>query len=261
MATDKVRRADPAPTMIIPEGAEIDVDVHGQLSISTPGNLVVQSSGSYRILESQNGSIRIEPGAEVEAVEVRCESTCYIEGMLTAWKVTARAVHLEEDAQANIVLQQTERLEIGREARIVGNFGSEKELFLLLSRFAKQLRSVPLFAEQGDGPRELTGEPEEVEVEIEEPQAGTVRAERPRDGRKRDLADPLFFALVLLEREFNRSAHGPTSQRAIEELIKLLQEPDVETLSLTYRSLFNRIVEPKGDVRKAFELVDGVYRG
>ena len=79
--------AEKAPTMIIPEGTDIQVDVHGQLSIRTPGNLVIQHSGHYSTLESMNGSIRIEPQADVEAVNVRCAGTCFVEGTLTAWKV------------------------------------------------------------------------------------------------------------------------------------------------------------------------------
>ena len=51
-----------APTMIIPSGTQIQVDGGGQLSIRTPGNLVIQNSGSYGSLESVSGSIRIEPG-------------------------------------------------------------------------------------------------------------------------------------------------------------------------------------------------------
>jgi len=251
-----------APTMIIPEGADIQVDVHGQLSISTPGNLVIQTSGNYRVLESLNGSIRIEPSAAVEAVEVRCASTCYIEGTLTAWRVQAREIHLEEDATANIVLQQTQRLEIGRDARIVGNFESEKELFLLLSRFARQLRSLPLFAELSSRqlkelPPELDdGEPAEVAARDVDggPEPGTDAGAR-RGRHAQNLPDPLFYALVLLERELGRAAYGPTSQRAIEELVKLLQEPDVETLALTYKSLFNRIVDPDQDIRRAYQLV------
>lgn len=247
--------------MIIPEGADIQVDVHGQLSISTPGNLVIQCSGSYRTLESLNGSIRIEPAAAVEAVEVRCASTCYIEGTLTAWRVQAREIHLEEDATANIVLQQTDRLEIGRDARLVGNFESEKELFLLLSRFARQLRSLPLFAELSS--RELKELPPEGvdgrHAGGEEGVDGEPEAARGAGGRRgrqaQNLPDPLFYALVLLERELARAAYGPTSQRAIEELVKLLQEPDVETLALTYKGLFNRIVDPEQDVRRAYELV------
>ena len=34
----------------------------------------------------------------------------------TAWKVNARTLHLEESARAHVVLQETERLEIGRDA-------------------------------------------------------------------------------------------------------------------------------------------------
>lgn len=275
-----------APTMIIPQGADIQVDVHGQLSISTPGNLVIQNSGNYRKLESLNGSIRIEPMAEVEAVDVRCASTCYVEGTLTAWRVEAEAIHLEDSAQANIVLQETRRLDIGKDARLVGNFANEKELFLLLSRFARQLRALPLFGElgSGEGPKELPPDaspaalaatlqelgdlgPESaapdvkdevaVEVAVEESEPKDPPAVEPEDHS----SDPLFFALVLLEREFTRSAYGPTSQRAIEQVIKLLQEGDHDTLRSTYRSLFNRVVEPGQDVRRAYELIDEHFQG
>ena len=72
-----------------------------------------------------------------------------------------------------------------------------------------------------------------------------------------ELADPLFFALILLEREFARSAYGPTSQRVIEELIKLLQSGDREALALQYEELCDRIVEPGPDIRRAFDLLQG----
>ncbi|MCZ6506545.1 MAG: hypothetical protein O7A04_00650 [Acidobacteria bacterium] len=276
-----------APTMIIPQGADIRVDVHGQLSISTPGNLVIQNSGNYRTLESLNGSIRIEPMAEVEAVDVRCASTCYVEGTLTAWRVEADAIHLGDSAQANIVLQETRRLEIGKDARLVGNFANEKELFLLLSRFARQLRAMPLFAELGAsealkelppdaspaalaetlqelddmGSAAATVEPAAAEPPAEVVTTAAEEAPTPAAGREvDDSSDPLFFGLVLLEREFTRSAYGPTSQRAIEQVIKLLQEGDHETLRSTYRSLFNRVVEPGRDVRRAYELIDGYFK-
>ena len=129
--------------MIIPAGTEIEVDVHGQLSIKTPGNLVLQNSGNYGTIESESGSIRIEPDVQVEAVNIKCADVCYVQGSLTAWKVTARSIELEESARAHIILQETESLQVGREARLVGNFSSEKELFLLFSRFAQQMRSLP----------------------------------------------------------------------------------------------------------------------
>ena len=160
-----------APTMIIPSGTEIEVDVHGQLSIKTPGNLVIQNSGNYGTIESVSGSIRIEPNVQVEAVNIRCADVCYVQGSLTAWKVEARSIELEESARAHIILQETESLQVGREARLVGNFSSEKELFLLFSRFAQQMRSMPFGFEKRsepaavaapDAPRQVNAPPEPV---------------------------------------------------------------------------------------------------
>jgi len=141
------------PTMIIPLGTEIQSDAHGQLNIRTPGNLVIETSGHYGILESLNGSIRIEPDADVEAVQVRCAEACYVQGSLTAWKVSAHSLQLENQAKASIVLQDTKELSIGKGAQLVGNFSSEKELFVLFSRFAGQLKALPLFARRGSEER------------------------------------------------------------------------------------------------------------
>lgn len=291
-----------APTMIIPSGTDIHVDVHGQLSIRTPGNLVIQDSGSFATLESVNGSIRIESNAEVEAVTVRCAETCYIEGSLTAWRVKAQLIQLEESARANIVFQEAERLEVGQNARLVGNFSTEKELFLLFSRFANELRSLPLFAERkkvagapesedeqnaerllvdvasvpsevieamgakGTAATETTGvsgsdvdgggqNPDSVVVEpVQAPSAPAVGAASKSDAPP--LPDPLFYSLVILERESTRPSYGPTAQRAIEEIVKLLRDRDLETLGLTYQTLFGRIVEPGRDVERVHELLD-----
>lgn len=255
---------DKPATMIIPDGTDIRVDVHGQLNIRTPGNLVIENSGNFGVLESLTGSIRIEPQAEVEAVEVQCADVCYVQGSLTAWKVSAHALRLENHARASIVLQETDELEIGKGARLVGNFNDDKELFVLFSRFADQLRSLPLF---GRG----TAPPVQVETGENSPGEGLLEAadevieaqpvaEEPelREGA-RDLPDPLFFALILLEREFARSAYGPTSQRVIEEIIKLLIDRDLETLALTYKTLFGRVVEPGPDVRRGFDLMQGYF--
>jgi hypothetical protein len=257
-----------APTMIIPRGTRIEVDAHGQLSIHAPGNLVIQNSGAYGTIESLGGSIRIDHNVEVEAVSVRCADACFVQGSLTAWKVEAKALQVEETAQAQVVLQETESLEIGRDARVVGNFGSEKELFLLFSRFAQQVRSLPFYFDRkapgempvGDGDAEdaevetweteedpderrrleaggdRSDEAEEAEVVPEEPEED-AEEETPRP-RRPDLPEPLFFAQVLLERDAGREGYGPTSQRVLEELIKLLQERDVDTLRHTYRTLF-----------------------
>jgi hypothetical protein len=270
-----------APTMIIPRGTKIEIDPHGQLSVQAPGNLVIQNSGAYGTIESLGGSIRIDRNVEVEAVSVRCADACYVQGSLTAWKVSARTLQVEDTAQAQIVLQETERLEIGREARVVGNFESEKELFLLFSRFARQVRSLPFYFER-KAPPELPGggargdeeddekpreaprdRPRPVESWQAEPQEAAAAAEEEEGGEpprpRQDLPEPLFFALVLLERDAGRGGYGPTSQRVLEELIKLLQERDVETLRHTYRTLFGRILEPRDDVRRAHELIASFY--
>jgi hypothetical protein len=350
MARSNIPVTEGAPTMIIPNGTKIEIDNHGQLSIRTPGNLVIQNSGSYGTIESASGSIRIEPNVQVEAVHVQCADVCYIQGSLTAWKVQARSIELEESARAHIILQETEQLQIGREARLVGNFSSEKELFLLLSRFARQLKSMPFYndrraaapeeflaaaIERGlpdeardDSSREMlrveeaapaqhfsgaqqpsdtagTGPLPTVEARpldsVQAPQAAppppapapssssglrqvaqairgaagrtgaapsAAAAARPRIVRdpdqsdasgqppeRPDLPDDLFFALVLLERESGRSGNGPTSQKAVEDLARLLRERQLQTLGADYRSIFARIVEPGEDIQRARELV------
>lgn len=248
--------------MIIPQGTDIQVDLHGQLNIRTPGNLVIENSGHYGVIESLNGSIRIEPEAEVEAVQVQCANVCYVQGSLTAWKVSARSLQLENKARASIVLQETEELAIGRGAQLIGNFPSEKELFVLFSRFADQLRALPLFSKQGAS-RQVEAVSADGDILVE---AGLTDVAETDDrgvgeesGRRRDLPDPLFFALILLEREFARSAYGPTSQRVIEELIKLLQKRDLEALGLTYKTLCARLVEPGRDLRRAYDLMQGYF--
>ena len=246
-----------APTMIIPRGLRIEIDPEGQLSIHAPGNLVVQNSGKYGTLESMGGSIRIDRGVEVEAVTVRCPDTCYVQGFLTAWKVAARSLQLEESARAHVVLQETERLEIGRDARLVGNFASEKELVGLFSRFAHQVRSIPFLFERRAPAPELPAAPALEEKLVQ----GRQFPPPPPEPSPAELPEPLLFALVLLERESERKIHPGTSQRALDELVKLLQQQDLETLGLTYKTLFGRIAEPREDAVRAHELVRQHYTG
>ena len=248
-----------APTMIIPRGLRIEIDPEGQLSIHAPGNLVVQNSGKYGTLESMGGSIRIDRGVEVEAVTVRCPDTCYVQGFLTAWKVAARSLQLEESARAHVVLQETERLEIGRDARLVGNFASEGELLGLFSRFAHQVRSIPFLFDRKAGELKdaALGAPERTPKLVQ----GFQFPPPPPEPSPAELPEPLLFALVLLERESERRIHPGTSQRALDELIKLLQQQDLETLGLTYKTLFGRIAEPREDALRAEGLVRQQFTG
>lgn len=263
-----MNKTETAPTMIIPSGTEIQIDVHGQLSVRTPGNLVIQNSGHYGELESVNGSIRIEAPAEVEAVSVRCAETCYVQGSLTSWKVKAKSIQLEESAQARIVLQETDSIEIGKNAQLVGNFSSEKELFLLFSRFAQQLRSLPFYFDRGqklEPPPQSIADKASLPLEASgaqgsspfPPSSGvevTPVSSRALEAGK-ELPDQLFFALVLLEREMRNEAYGNTSVRVLEELVKLLKDCDLEALRHTYITLFSRVVEPGADVQRAQGLI------
>ena len=246
-----------SPTMIIPRGLRIEIDPEGKISIHAPGNLVVQNSGKYGTLESTGGSIRIDRGVEVEAVTVRCSDTCYVQGFLTAWKVNARSLHLEESARAHVVIQETERLEIGRDARLVGNFASEKELVGLFSRFAHQVRSIPLLFDR----KAPAGELKEATLPAEKLVQGLQFPPPPPEPSPAELPEPLLFALVLLERESERRVHPGASQRALDELVKLLQQQDLETLGLTYKTLFGRIAEPREDALRAQELVRQQFTG
>jgi len=236
-----------APTLLIPQGTRIEVDAEGHLSIYAPGNLIVQNSGKYGTLESLGGSIRIDRGVEVEAVTVRCADTCYVQGFLTAWKVSARSLNLADSARAHVILQETQKLEIGKNARLVGNFASEREMLGLFARFAQQVRALPFFPERKTAPdaRLLAKLDETIDL-------------LPSPKPAADLPESLLFAMVLLEREAEHH-HPPSSRRAIEDMVKLLRSQDLETLRHTWRLLFSRINEPREHARRARELVEEHY--
>jgi hypothetical protein len=44
-------------------------------------------------------------------------------------------------------------------------------------------------------------------------------------------------------------------------MVKLLQQQDLETLELTYKTLFKRVAEPREDAQRAHELVRQHYTG
>jgi hypothetical protein len=250
-------------TMIIPAGTEIAVDAHGQLSIRTPGNLVLQNSGSFATLESVHGSIRIEHGVEIEAATVRCAESCFVQGSLTAWKVIARTLHLDDTAQAHIVLQETERMDVGRGARLVGNFSSEDELFLLFSRFADQVRSLPIYTSRRRG----RSGPEAVNPGVVQSIADRAGGGGGREGEAEDadetksgsherpLPEPLRFAHNLLDRELEEAELPRGARRVLQELVNLIEERDVETLRSAHRSLFAKLKDPGDNVRKAEWLI------
>ena len=239
------------PTMIIPRGTEIRLNDQGQLSIKTPGNLVIQNSGNYSELESTNGSIRIEENVSVEAVSVKAGEACFIQGTLTAWKVKASRISLEDRARAYIMLQEADQLELSKTSRLVGNFANEREIYLLLGKFNQQLKQLP--ARVG------------MEAEDDRPPAEPKRQVEPRSGPAEEgtqevLAGPLLQALGLIEEELTRVDLDPQSSEALREVVFALREKDLQRARLVYKDAFSELTVPSEGLKQAYELLDEHFR-
>jgi hypothetical protein len=237
------------PTMIIPRGTEIRVNAHGQLSIKTPGNLVIQNSGIYSEIESTNGSIRIEENVTVEAVSIRAGQACFIQGTLTAWRVHAKRIALEDRARAFIMLQESEHLELAKSARLVGNFANEKELYLMMGKFSPQLKELPGAMDMsGTGDRPTTMRIPAVNISQQ-----AVPAPSADD-------DHLHNAQALLEREIARADLNPTAGDALRELVYGLRERNLQRVRMIWRDAFAEVSAPSENLRQAYEHLEQALR-
>jgi len=234
------------PTMIIPRGTEIRVNQHGQLSIKTPGNLVIQNSGLYSELESTNGSIRIEENVTVEAVSIRAAQACFIQGTVTCWKVRAKRISLEDKARAFIMLQESESLELAKTSRLVGNFANEKELFLMMGKFTAQLKELPGSVDMAS-PTPLA---ESTRPGIQAPQ------HPPRD----EGAEHLRAAQAILERETSRTDLAPSEAEALREVLYALRERNLPRIANVYRDAFMEVKAPSDALRQALDHLDRYFR-
>jgi hypothetical protein len=241
---------DEFPTMIIPRGTEIRINDHGQLSIRTPGNLVIQNSGAYAEIESTNGSIRIEDNVSVEAVSIKAAESCFIQGTLTAWRVAARKISLEDSAKAHIMLRESEEIEISRNSRLVGNFASEKELFLLLGKFSRQLKELPgaVDVHESEPPASFdTREQRKIEADDTNP--------RPDLG----LPEALARAAAFMDRELQRKDVDPAQLSAVREVSFALQDRDLPRVRMIYKAAFSELAFPSERLQQAFELIDNYF--
>src|SRR5512132_1035232 len=240
------------PTMIIPRGTEIKLNSHGQLSIKTPGNLVIQNSGNYSEIESTNGSIRIEENVTVEAVSIRAGQACFIQGTLTAWKVHAKRITLEDRARAFIMLQESDLLELSKTARLVGNFANEKELYLMMGKFTSQLRELP-------GAVDLHAHA--PLVESRPPQIPAATPPQPAAAHGSPAADPdlLRAAQAILEREVARPDLAPAESEAVREVLYGLRERNLPRVSSIFRSAFGELRTPSDAIRKAYDHLETYF--
>jgi hypothetical protein len=241
------------PTMIIPRGTEIRVNAHGQLSIKTPGNLVIQNSGIYSEIESTNGSIRIEENVTVEAVSIRAGQACFIQGTLTAWKVHAKRIALEDRARAFIMLQESEHLELAKSARLVGNFANEKELYLMMGKFSPQLKELPGAVDMSGGPRESA---------VERPTTMRIPATSVTAAPQPSAADEehLRLAQSLLEREVARAELTGPEADAIREVLFGLRERNYQRVSLIWRDAFAEVRTRSAALQQAYEHLEHALR-
>jgi hypothetical protein len=247
------------PTMIIPNGTDIAVNEHGQLSIRTPGNLVIQNSGVYSVIESGNGSVRIDPDVKVEAVSVQAADSCFVAGTLTAWRVRARTITLERGAQANIMLQESESLELDRNARLVGNFASEKELYLTLGRFSRELQNLPTGVFAGDGPspnlaREASSS-KPVRESLEDSFVAPDGEDEPSHERRQEQSEVLSLVRVILEREIARVATEGSGREPLEKLLELVRGKDLEPLRSEYKYLLSQVDSPTEELERAEQII------
>jgi hypothetical protein len=232
------------PTMIIPRGTEIRVNSHGQLSIKTPGNLVIQNSGIYSEIESTNGSIRIEENVNVEAVSIRAGQACFIQGTLTAWKVHAKRISLEDRARAFIMLQESEHLELAKTARLVGNFANEKELFFMMGKFSGQLKELPGSVEMAPQ-REISEAPRPTTMKVPAITTATTTT-GPHE-------DELRAAQTILERELARPDLAARESEALREVLYGLRERNTARVGMIWREAFAEVRTPTEGLRQAHD--------
>ncbi len=246
------------PTMIIPNGTDISVNEHGQLSIRTPGNLVIQNSGVYSIIESGNGSVRIDPDVKVEAVSVHAADSCFVAGQLTAWRVRARTITLERGAQANIMLQESENLELDRNARLVGNFASEKELYLMLGRFSRELRDLPSGAfAKTNGRRQISGSrsPTDLPPSTDVPFVAPDGEGEASPERRQEQSEVISLIRVILEREIAGAADDRAGTEALERLLELVRTKDLARLRENFRYLLSQVDQPSEHLERVREML------
>ena len=214
------------PTMIVPPGTQIQVDPQGQVSIRTPGNLVLQNSGAYATLSRcrlyphrARGARRGGDGA------LRRD----LPGAGLAHRLAGGGAHPPRRQRRRGARgdAETEKLEVGRNGRLVGNFRSEKELFALFSRFAGNVRALPpLTGEAPAAPLTVDAEvqpfvlDEDLDDDDDAPTgAAAADGEGAAAGGARgappaELPDALSLALLLLEQPSASGGAGAAAPAA-----------------------------------------------
>ncbi|MFN2240258.1 MAG: hypothetical protein ABR524_12790 [Thermoanaerobaculia bacterium] len=253
--------AQALPTMVVPQGTDIRVNPQGHLSIRTPGNLIIQNSGTYGELESTGGSIRIDANVHVEAASVRAAQGCFIQGTLTTWKLKARKIALDERACAYVMLQESEYLEMAKSARLVGNFANEQEVYLMLGKFSSQLRELPgSFDLQKQTSLGAGSAPLPPFAPLAEPAREPAPEPPAPVASPPKLSESLTQALEMLDREMKRPDLDSEDRSQIEIITRRIRSGNLEEAAETYREAFAEIHSSSESMRMAFNLIDNELR-
>jgi hypothetical protein len=157
------------------------------------------------------------------------------------------------------MLQESESLELDRNARLVGNFSSEKELYLMLGRFSRELRDLPngIFAGDEAGariPARMT-EVGAAAAPSEEPFVAPDGEGEPTPQRRQEQSEVISLVRVILEREIGRAGPEGSGREALERLLELIRSNDLEKLGEEYRYLISQVEAPTEELERAREIL------
>jgi hypothetical protein len=186
-------------------------------------------------------------------VWVHAEDTCFVAGELTAWRVRSRKIILEKNARANIMLQESETVELDRAARLVGNFANPGELSDMLVRFSRQLEELAESSSR-DGDDEAEGE---APPKTAEGAAAASEASKGVDGADDARADSaLATARTVLEKELGRSKLDEAGQRAVEKMLDLVNDRKTAELAEDGGFLISQVSSPSTELKALREVFD-----
>ena len=130
--------------------------------------------------------------------------------------------------------QEAQALELDRAARLVGNFASEKELYLMLGRFSRQLHELPESLLPGENvpgvggadPGLLSSPADNGEVFISpDGEEGSA----PEDSDR--VEEILSLLRMTLEREIGREDLETAGRQALAQLMEDVRKKDFEKLN------------------------------
>ena len=151
------------------------------------------------------------------------------------------------------------RTELDRDARLVGNFASEKELYLMLGRFSRELRDLPngIFAGEEASSRipARTADQKIAPPPSNEPFVAPDGEGEPTPQRRQEQSEVISLVRVILEREIGRAGSEGGGRDALERLLELVRANDLEKLGEEYRYLISQVQNPTEELERAREIL------